>query len=149
MRSNIKLEGLQDLHKAFEKCADQMFDGLVSAAEKGAFIQLMEMQRKVPVDTGELRKGLGSKLNPKKSNRAVTVDTGVIENPSGKADFFVKAASVEYGHASPGKRGGTKTTPAIPYQRNALDVTKRAVKKVVREELAKVVNRLGSGNGNI
>ena len=149
MRTNVKIEGLESLRKAFEKCADQMFDGLVSAAEKGAFIQLMEMQRKVPVDKGELRKGLGSKVNPKKSNRAVTVDTGVIENPSGRADFFVKAASVEYGHASPGKRGGTKTTPAISYQRNTLDETKRVVKKVVREELAKVVNRLGSGNSNI
>lgn len=157
MITGIKIEGLESLRKAFEKCEKGMFDALVEAAQKGAKIQHETIGEKIPVETGELKAGLGSEIKLSKSKRTVIIDTGIINNPTGRHDFFDKAASVEYGHVGPGGRlkshrkqdASKKVAPAISYMRNSLDITKIPVRNQIKADLAKAVEKLGSGNGNI
>ena len=157
MITSVKIEGLESLRKAFEKCENGMFDAIVEAAQKGAKIQHETIGKNIPVKTGELKAGLGSEIKLSKSKRTVIIDTGIINNPTGRDDFFDKAASVEYGHVGPGGRSKShkkqdaskKVAPAIPYMRNSLDITKTPVRNQIKADLAKAVEKLVSGNGNI
>jgi hypothetical protein len=139
----IRLEGLDQLHKDLEKVNKSMFEFLLPAAKKGAQIQKLRMKANAPKGEGELMSGIDSEAKEIKSKRTVIIDTGVIKNPSGKKDFFAKAASVEYGHAAPGDAGGVKVAEAKSYQRSALDETKKIVNASVKADLEKAVKQLG------
>lgn len=120
-----------------------------TASEKGADLVLRSAQRKVPVDTGRLKRSLGKRKSKFRDGGWIV---GVFDSTPGgrwRDTMGARAVFVEYGHAGPGmgkgRRGssglgriwkaGSKVAEGKPFLKPALKRNKARINQIFQDEM--------------
>jgi HK97 gp10 family phage protein len=149
----VKLEGIENVRKFFDEKRKEVIEAgeravkkrmnIIKLAAKGKFIagtntaKAFKDNDPPQYQTGELMGAIKAKVDGKGKTHVVA-HVGVLDADK---ELAIKANAVEFGHASPGKAGGFKTTPAHPFIRPAIDENKKNFVNDMKTEIQKVIEK--------
>lgn len=150
MRTVVRIEGIPELVRKLKAIKGAIGADLAFAGEKGMMVVEGSAKEKVPVDTGDLRRRITTKVLKQTKNTAeVAVGTNLKYAPYVEFGTGLYAESGEgrktpwrYRYAGKKGRRGWRWTRGMrgkPYLRPAWDENKGKVAEVVREELGRII----------
>ena len=127
---NVKVDGLEELVKVFEKMPEVAQEALDSASKEAANVVLQSAKRNCPVKSGKLRDSLDIKAEKtsKPTKRSYQVYSKGVSQGGVRYAFAVEA--------------GTSKAPAKPFLRPALDENKENIKKTISEKIIEEIDKL-------
>ena len=127
---NIKIDGLNEVAKLFEKMPTSAEAILDEASKVAAKDVLESAKQKCPVKTGKLRDSLDIKAEKvtKKTKRSYQVYSKGVSKGGVRYAFAVES--------------GTSKMPAKPFLRPALDENKENIKKTISEKIIEEIDKL-------
>lgn len=121
----VNIEGADEVVKTLEKLGVEAKQVMQDAAMEGGRIALSEARRRVPVDTGRLRRSLRLRKGRKTETKA---DVKVTH---GEKEYYGTFLEL-----------GTSNMQARPFLRPAVDENKAQISKAVSKEVSKALGRV-------
>jgi len=134
-RVTIKLEGIPNLKKLLKEKNTQIIDGGQNVIERHNQRIINLAKSKIKSKTGEMASLLKSKIDGK-SKTYVVSHVGPYDATKEQA---IAWNSYEYGHAAPGKAGGTKVVAGSKVLRSSIKEDKASFKADMKAEIKSII----------
>jgi hypothetical protein len=139
----VKLEGIENVRKFFNEKRKEVIDGGERVIKRHMKKIETSAKSKIRNISGETADSIKAEVDGKGKD-FVVAKVGTL---GGTKEEAIRANSLEYGHASPGKgkdsgtRHPVKTTPEHPFIRPAIDEDKNSFKADMKTEIQKVIEK--------
>jgi HK97 gp10 family phage protein len=136
---DIKIEGLEELMRAFAELGDQAMPRLKKESEEAGEIVLARTKAKVPVDSGDLRDALYLMKKRLKKGDSITFSRVTFPRSVGYA------VPLELGHAIRNRRRGRILGHVTerPFMRPAADESKEDVIEHITKAMNETIEKMG------
>lgn len=137
-KSNMDLDikGMDKLFKNLDRIKKDFEKEIEKIINEGAKLIKKDAKSRVPVDSGDLKKSIKVKKLEIKKNR-IKIGVGPVYEKGGDDDVFYWYF-VEFGHPE-----SDDNYPAQPYLRPAFEKNKRKVKRTIKKEINKLLEKVG------